>query len=707
MNDILDAVAPFHGNYETTVLKRPSGTPAAGWQWLKALPGNTHPGACWPFGVMSTCAYTGGYPTGYSPYQANSHGKPHILPRPHHALGMTHLQPSGIGGAGEYHNYLLVMPRLGQHSASRQAWPLQEERASPGWYAARFGDSVAVESTVTHHVAWHRVRFPSGVPGRLEVDLCFSYAGDERFVGTNVRRHVEDGNGRLHRPSHRDSAQIVAINGQTLSAIVRLDGRFTLYVVLMAHGPNGQWCVDTIGERPAKAGKTRCVTFFAAAPGPVELKLALSFRSIANAHTFLRQEMPHWDFNHRVEQTRSVWRNHLRRIEVDTPDHELRTIFYTSLYRCLLKPADFTNDSPLWVDRKTCWLDFATLWDQYKTLMPLIQLCWPDRGASMVNGLLNLTEYTGQLQNGYLIQPGLSKTFNAQGFGLAIPIVAHAAKMRLGGIHWERALRILSEAMAHNKPPQGKRGVDYAVAAFGLAQIAYCAGDKRAYEHWSQIAHHWRSQYRFPAGKVEPGPFYEGGAWNHSFTVWHDVEGLIEAHGGKANLLADLDCFFHLPGAVLRDIHCKTHHNHTLPVEQRFEGLNNEPDMEVPYLYTLLGRPDRTAQIVQCILKHRFTTGRGGLPGNDDSGGLSSWYVWSALGLFPMAGQGRALVSRSVFNEAVIHVGDRTIRIYPFLELHQQNPTFNGRPLCRPWLEPCQLKAGGELRVAPQKLKDA
>ena len=140
----------------------------------------------------------------------------------------------------------------------------------------------------------------------------------------------------------------------------------------------------------------------------------------------------------------------------------------------------------------------------------------------------------------------------------------------------------------------------------------------------------------------------------------------------------------------------------------RFEGLNNEPDMEAPYAYHWAGRPDRTAQVVHDVVTNQFGTGRGGLPGNDDSGGLSSWYVWASLGLFPVAGQNRFLVNAPSWRHAELEVGGHTLGIQTegFREpepgapaQYVQGITFNGRPLDRSWLSGHELHRGGHLVV--------
>jgi putative alpha-1,2-mannosidase len=138
----------------------------------------------------------------------------------------------------------------------------------------------------------------------------------------------------------------------------------------------------------------------------------------------------------------------------------------------------------------------------------------------------------------------------------------------------------------------------------------------------------------------------------------------------------------------------------------RFEGLNNEPDMDSPWAYHYAGRPDRTAEIVHGVLHQRFGAGRGGLPGNDDSGGLSSWYVWASLGLFPVAGQGLVLVNAPSFARASVAIGgaDLEIRTTGFVEpepggpvQYVQSAEFDGAPLLTSVLTAAALHRGGEL----------
>jgi putative alpha-1,2-mannosidase len=147
----------------------------------------------------------------------------------------------------------------------------------------------------------------------------------------------------------------------------------------------------------------------------------------------------------------------------------------------------------------------------------------------------------------------------------------------------------------------------------------------------------------------------------------------------------------------------------------RFEGLNNEPDMEAPWAYHYAGRPDRTAEIVHAALTWQFGTGPGGLPGNDDSGGLSSWYVWASLGLFPIAGQGLFLINAPAFARAALQVagGEFVIETSGHREApvgadgieetppvqYVQSARLNGQPLRAAHLSAAEVHAGGVLQL--------
>jgi putative alpha-1,2-mannosidase len=190
----------------------------------------------------------------------------------------------------------------------------------------------------------------------------------------------------------------------------------------------------------------------------------------------------------------------------------------------------------------------------------------------------------------------------------------------------------------------------------------------------------------------------------------HDMWARIDLAGGEDAFIELLDRFFGYGADPVKQL------GERPSIEalaagyalNRFEGLNNEPDMEAPWAYHYAGRPDRTAEVLHACVNNVFGQGRGGLPGNDDSGGLSSWYVWASLGLFPVAGQSIYLLNAPSFAESAVAFADEELVIEApgFVEpvaggptQYVQSATFNRETLDRTWLTARELHRGGHLQV--------
>jgi putative alpha-1,2-mannosidase len=190
----------------------------------------------------------------------------------------------------------------------------------------------------------------------------------------------------------------------------------------------------------------------------------------------------------------------------------------------------------------------------------------------------------------------------------------------------------------------------------------------------------------------------------------YDMKSRIELAGGDGPFIDLLDRFFGYGADPVKQLGERPSAADLAAgyALNRFEGLNNEPDMEAPWAYHYAGRPDRTAEVVHAIVNNMFGLGPGGLPGNDDSGGLSSWYVWASLGLFPVAGQSGYLINAPSFAESRIAFADEELLIDTsgFVEPAAGGPTqyvqsaiFNGETLDRTWLTTRELHRGGHLRL--------
>jgi putative alpha-1,2-mannosidase len=175
-------------------------------------------------------------------------------------------------------------------------------------------------------------------------------------------------------------------------------------------------------------------------------------------------------------------------------------------------------------------------------------------------------------------------------------------------------------------------------------------------------------------------PFYEGSSTQYSTFVPHDLPGLVDLLGGKASATAWLDRIF----------------------DQNLYTQGNEPDLLAPYTYVYTGRQDRTAERVRSILAKEYHTGRAGLPGNDDAGTMSSWLVWSSIGIYPLAGQPLYLTGTPVFTHVRVQVGQgRSFQINAPasspVNLYVQSAELNGQTIHRAWLTHSELTAGGTL----------
>ena len=263
-------------------------------------------------------------------------------------------------------------------------------------------------------------------------------------------------------------------------------------------------------------------------------------------------------------------------------------------------------------------------------------------------------------------------------------------------------LRGLAEPIAHT--------LDLAFGYQCTAKVAHYVGDNQLATQFERLAGQWVNAFNPDDGLLLNSTYYEGGRWNYSFRLLHDMKSRIELAGGDGPFLDLLDRFFGYGADAVKQLGERPSATDLAAgyALNRFEGLNNEPDMEAPWAYHYAGRPDRTAEVVHAIVNNMFGLGPGGLPGNDDSGGLSSWYVWASLGLFPVAGQSVYLINAPSFAESRIALADEELLIDTsgFVEPVASGPTqyvqsaiFNGETLDRTWLTARELHCGGHLRL--------
>ncbi len=450
----------------------------------------------------------------------------------------------------------------------------------------------------------------------------------------------------------------------------------------------------------------------------LNVKIGISFISELKASQNAALQIPHWDFERTHQACLDRWEALLSKIELGEDSKKIQPVtdsqkrqFYTAIYHTLLEPVDRTGENPLWSDPGVPYYDdFYAIWDTYRTSSPLITLLDPVREADIINSLLNICHRDGYMPD------ARSGNCNGrtQGGSNAEIVIADAYAKGLTGIDWEDALKCmlvdatvppggdqeaegrggLVEYLRYGYVPYGidragNRTVEYAFNDWAIAQVAKGQGYNSIYEQYIEQSTYWKNLWRSdyehagvkgfimprsaegewldevpfghskkqrPTFRYTPvtaespwytpwwGTFmYEATSWEYSLSIPHDVPGLIEQCGGKDLFLKRLDTFF----------------------DQGFYNVNNEPSFLTPCLYHWIGRPDLTGERVRQIITENFNDSPRGLPGNDDSGAMSSWLAFHMMGLYPNAGTNYYLLHAPLISASTIHLSngkDFTIR---------------------------------------------
>ena len=676
--------------------------------------------------MVSACAYSGAYPTGYGLYGKNTEGVPEKMFETLRASGFTHFQQSGTGAIRKYYNYVRVTPMVQPLDDLGEAWAVHDETAAAGYYAATLDTGITCEITVGEKVAVHRYTFPESRSGRVVVDL--SCGGLDIELGRTVplRAHVESmGHGRAQGT--------VVLEGVPLSVHVEVDRpgwRQMLWHDRRLIEGGTRLDFDSIRQTtlrpfgllfmgPVRAGEV------------VEVRLGFSLRGCDQARENLERECagPEPVFDAVRARTAARWADHLDRVQVDGGTPARRQVMATALYHSLIKPCFGDDESPFWPAAGPFAFDICTMWDLYKTQIPLLMAIAPDRATDLLESLIRVCEEEGNFPIGYRMARGADRFFR-QASALAHTALADAHALRhvpgLPGIDWSWALVHMADDLRrlygedffeHGLVHPITHTLDLAYGHHCTATVARALGDKRLADDLEARSRWWVNAFDPATGLLRDSEFYEGGKWNYSFRLVHDMKARIALAGGDDAFVGMLDAFFGFgAGAVTQP------GQRPAPEEMaagyalnRFEGLNNEPDMEAPWAYHYAGRPDRTADVVHAALTWQFGTGAGGLPGNDDSGGLSSWYVWASLGLFPVAGQNLFLVNAPAFARAALRVagGEFVIETTGHREVpvgadgieetppvqYVQSALLDGQPLETAHLSAADVHGGGVLQL--------
>ena len=674
MKEIWKSVNIFQGTRGST--KPHEDSLYSKWNLLKGKAGNTSPSACLPFGSVACSPYSGGYSSGYGSFKRNGGEKPESFFEGNKIIGFSHFTHSGSGAFGFYYNYLVTVPFKGSLSDIHNLKDIDEEKATTGYYSCRLKeDNIRAEVTVADRVAIHRYTSIDGAPLKIAVDIS----------NDGLKQPWDD---RVYDYSQESEMRI---EDEKIIGFIVMQG-VKLYYCVACTGKTSLWldkiCINEKILRLNKTEKTfGCL--FGIDDDCALVKVGYSLISEENA---INAVVSVSDFDSAKEQAQLTWEARLSTIELEGVSDEDREIFYSNYYHTLIKPCGWKNESFIWNENETFYLDFATLWDVYKTQMPLLFTLHADVGRGIIKTLLRYGKEKGKLFNALMLSANTNiESTQACCLGCYLLYDAYVRGLVEENEIDDMFFVVKAEISQYEKEikdgtfEKTTKLLDCTLVAEAFANVAKVLGRTKDEEFLTDIAKYWTAAFGKDGLLKKEYPYYEGNHWNYSFRFVYDVQKRIELSGGKENLEKQLDLFFGFDKNSCAD--------------NRFEGFNNETDMETPYFYHYIDRYDRIVSIMKECTNACFSMGRDGLPGNNDSGGLSACYLWNFLGLFPVSGQKLMFMGYPKAEKAVLHLSNgKTLKIISKIKNEKVlNATFNGMPIKYCAIPIQKLFEGGEI----------
>ncbi|WP_425497269.1 GH92 family glycosyl hydrolase [Luteimonas flava] len=713
--------------------------------------GHTYPGATVPFGMVQLSPDTRIQPRAQAYDWAAGYRYDDTS-----IVGFSHTHFSGTGHSdlGD----VLLMPVTGPEKLERgdpdvpgsgyaSRFRHDDEIARPGYYAVTLDDArVRAELTASARAGVHRYTFPEDTDARVLLDLrtsMYDYPG--KILWSRLRQ-MPDGTITGFRETRGWAP------GRQLYFAMRFSRPLTGHafhntetdIAYKGFAPPGD---RSPGERAQIEGRQLVGTFdFGKLDAPLVVKVAISSVDEAGAIANLDVEVPDFDFDRVRSAAKAEWTEALSVLDIDAPEPDRRSA-YTALYHTLLGPTLFMDVDSRYrgpdqavhtADGFTHYSTFS-LWDTYRALHPLLTIVQPEkRNADFVDSLL-----AHRRRSPYGILPVWSfhgqETWTMIGYH-AVPVIADAYLKGIRGFDADAALDAMVASASYG-PYDGLRQymelgwvpideegeaasktLEYAYGDWTIARMAQAMGRTDIARRFDTRAANWRNAFDpgtgFMRAKNRDGSFRtpfdptasgygtdytEGNAWQYSWYVPHDVAGLAAAHGGADALLGRLDAAFEaeVDPSIFE-------HMEDITGLIGWYAHGNEPSHHVAYLYAYAGQPWRTQARLKTIMDTQYADRPDGLAGNDDLGQMSAWYLFTALGFYPVApGSGEYVIGRPFLPRATLKLpnGRQFTVVADGLDQGHDyigSVTLDGKPLQRAFLRHAEILAGGELRFTMQ-----
>jgi predicted alpha-1,2-mannosidase len=677
--------------------------------------GNTFPGAVVPFGMVQWSPETTrgdhtkvAVPGGYEYDVRRIRG-----------FGLTHLSGTGCRGASGDIPFMPIAGEVsGSPSADdhdevyASTYSHDHETARAGAYQVTLDNGVTVALSATARTGAGRFTWPTGHPATLLIRASDSEVGSSDAhvaiddAGHAITGSVTSGNfcGYLSDDLKRSY--------YTLYFVARFDRPFAARgtwqdgtVHADAHEAGGGMGYGAHGIPEAGHGSGAYVTFDNG--GAVNVRVGISYVSLENARANLRAESPRADVDEVARAATAAWDGALGRIRVDGGTSDQLATFYTALYHSLLHPNLYSDVDGRYAGfdgrvhrvgkaQKAQYANFSG-WDVYRSQLQLVTWLDPRTGSDIAQSLLDQADQNGGEWDRWTHNAGGTHVMNGDP---AAPAVAGI--VAFGGTRFDmrKALASLvrssSEVSAHDRSDAGcgvacagqrpsldqwlalhyiaakshswngaTETLESATADFGIAALATRLGDGKTADAYLARSDWWRNAFN-PAATPEAGyvqdrdadgtwtafdpsdtdTFVEGSGAQYLWMLPFDVRGLADALSGNDRTNQRLDAFFHHADGSWALTKSGGLHSE----------LDNEPSIGSPWVYEFTGQPQRTQETVREVLDTLWSNKPEGIPGNDDLGAMSSWYVWSAMGLYPgIPGRAELLLSSPLFSRVTVH----------------------------------------------------
>ncbi len=683
--------------------------------------GHVFPGATLPFGMvqLSPDEETAGWDwcSGYN-YSSKT-----IM-----GFSYTHLSGTGAADYGD----ILFMPTVGKvrvvpgtdddpNVGYRSSFNHSDEKASPGFYSVLLSRyDVKVELTATDRCGMQRYTFPESDSSNVIIDL-------QHGIGNTCT-----------------NAWVKIVGDRTVEGMRRSHGwandRYVYFVAEFSQpferfGTANDTDI-TNGKREAKGSDTKAYVSFSTVKGrQVLVRVGISAVDLEGARRNLAAEMPDFNFARYETSAREAWENELGKIRVEGGTSAEKMTFYTALYHSMMHPNLFQD-----VDGRYYGMDHKihkakgfvnytvfSLWDTFRALHPLMTIIDPKRDDNFVktliekyreSGLLPVWELAGNETYTMIGYPSIPVIFDAYMKGIrdfnvdtAFAAMKHSANLDWKGLKYYKERGFIP---ADKENESVSKTLEYAYEDWCIAQMAKKLGKTDDYRQFNQRSLFYQNVFDsttgFMRGKESDGTWYtpfdpfsvsgnytEANAWQYSFFVPQDIGGLIKLYGGKEKFAEKLDSLFsessRLEGRYQPDI--------SGMVGQDAQG--NEPSHNFPYLYDCAGQPWKTQRVVREIMSKWYTDSVDGLCGNDDCGQMSAWYVFGALGFYPITpGQNTYAIGSPMFRKVTIQLGNGKkfvidARGASGKNIYIQSAKLNGKPYRKVYLTQSDIMRGGEL----------